>query len=119
MTGISYARMAGPKRPVHQTAPPRATKAPPAATTAAAPPVATTTKAPPAAATTKQVTEKASPASKAGSSDKLQPPVRDSPESSPPAKGEKEREEVPVEIPAERKEKTLSPKKKIPRKQHG
>ena len=38
VTGISYARMAGPKRPVHQTAPPRATKANPTATSAKAPP---------------------------------------------------------------------------------
>ena len=37
VTGISYARMAGPKRPVHQTAPPRATKANPTVTSAKAP----------------------------------------------------------------------------------
>ena len=111
VTGISYARMAGPKRPVHQAAPPPATKTPPAATTS---------KAPPAAAATKPATEKASPPSKAkeGSPDKPSPPpkpARDSPASPPPAKRE-ERKEEPVEIPAERKDKALSPKKKSPKK---
>ena len=109
VTGISYARMAGTKRSVHQAAPPRATKAPPAATTFKAPHAATTAKAPPAAAATKPATEKASPPSKAGSPPK---PASDSPASPPPAKGEKERKEEPVEIPAERKDKALSPKKK-------
>ena len=116
VTGISYARMAGPKKPAHQTAPPRATKAPPAATTAKAPPSATTRKVSPAAESNKQATEKTSPTDKAGSLEKPQPPVRDSPESPPPTKGEKEKEEVPVQIPAERKGKTPSPKKKSPRK---
>ena len=59
------------------------------------------------------------PPSKAGSPDKPSPPpkpARDSPASPPPAKGEKERKEEPVEIPAERKDKALSPKKKSPKK---
>ena len=109
VTGISYARMAGPKRPVHQTAPPRATKATPAATTAKAPP-------PPPAVTTKKTTEKTAPPSKAkeSSPDKPSPPpkpTRDSPTSPPPAKGETERKDEPVEIPMTRKDKELSPRK--------
>ena len=116
VTGISYARMAGPKRPVHQTAPPRATRAPPATTTTKAPPSAATKKTPSAAEQNKQATEKTSPKDKEESLAKPQPPVRDSPESPPPAKGGKEKEEGPVEIPVERKGKTPSPKKKSPRK---
>ena len=115
VTGISYARMAGPKKPVHQAAPPRATKAPPAATTAKAPPNATAKKVAPTAETNSQAQKKTSTTDKAGSEEKPQP-VRDSPESPPPAKERKEKEEVPVEIPAERKGKTPSPKKKSPRK---
>ena len=111
VTGISYARMAGPKK----AAPPRATKAPPAATTAKAPPNATAKKVAPTAETNNQATKKTSPTDKAGSEEKPKP-VRDSPESPPPAKGGKEKEEVPVEIPAERKGKTPNPKKKTPRK---